>query len=162
MTETQAGEHMPRCNSCGTVTTEGSHFCPRCGASMAAPEPDFARPQGAPPPPSAPPPPQYYGAPPYQYGPGRPSQTTNGMAVASLVLGIVWIFWVGSILAVIFGYVGKGQIDRSGGTQGGRGLAIAGIVLGWVGVGTLVLYIVGIVIVAITDSGSSSQGLRFG
>jgi len=84
------------------------------------------------------------------------------MAVASLVLGIITLCGIGSILAVIFGYVGKGQIDRSGGTQGGRGLAIAGIVLGWVGVGTLVLYIVGIVIVAITDSGSSSQGLRFG
>ena len=151
---------MPRCNSCGTVTTEGSHFCPRCGASMAAPEPDYAPPQATPPQGAPPPPPaQYYGAPPYQYGPGRASQTTNGMAVASLVLGIVWIFWIGSILAVIFGYVGKGQIDRSGGTQGGRGLAIAGITLGWVGVGFLVLTIVLAIIGAITDSGSSQQGL---
>ena len=60
----------------------------------------------------------------------RPPQTTNGLAVASLVLGIIWMFWIGSIRAVIFGYIGKGQIDRSGGTQGGRGLAVAGIVLG--------------------------------
>jgi hypothetical protein len=79
--------------------------------------------------------------------------------VSSLVLGIVWIFWIGSILAVIFGYIGKGQIDRSGGTQSGRGLAIAGIVLGWVGVGTLVLTIVLSIIGAINDSGSSQQGL---
>jgi Domain of unknown function (DUF4190) len=86
-------------------------------------------------------------------------QTTNGMAVASLVLGIVWLFWVGSILAVVFGYVGRGQIDRSGGTQSGRGLAIAGITLGWVGVGFLVLTIVLAIIGAITDSGSSQQGL---
>jgi uncharacterized protein DUF4190 len=59
-----------------------------------------------------------------------------------LVLGIVWIYWIGSVLALIFGYVGKSQIDGSNGTQGGRGMAIAAIVLGWVGVGTLILVIV--------------------
>lgn len=70
--------------------------------------------------------------------PGRAS-ATNGFAVASLVLGILWIFWIGSILALVFGYLGKGQIDRADGRQQGRGLAIAGITLGWVGVGTLLL-----------------------
>ena len=79
--------------------------------------------------------------------------------MVSLVLGIFWLFWVGSILAVIFGYVGKGQIDRSGGTQSGRGLAIAGITLGWIGVGFLVLTIVLAIIGALTGSGSSQQAL---
>jgi hypothetical protein len=155
---------MPRCSNCATVVAEGTHFCPRCGASMTAPPPDFTPPSPESPPwapaPSRPPP---YAAAPYPqaYGPGRPAQATNGMAVASLVLGIVWLFWVGSILAVVFGYVGKGQIDRSGGTQSGRGLAIAGITLGWVGVGFLVLTIVLSIVGAITDSGSSQQGLAF-
>ena len=67
---------------------------------------------------------------------------TNGLAVASLVLGILWLWWLGSVLALIFGYVGKNQIDRSGGQESGRGMAIAGIVLGWIGVGTLALFIV--------------------
>lgn len=62
---------------------------------------------------------------------------TNGLAVASLVLGIVWIYWIGSVLAVIFGAVAINQIEKSGGTQGGRGLALAGFVLGLVGMGTL-------------------------
>ena len=72
---------------------------------------------------------------------GRPP--TNGMAVASMVLGIlgmVGMIWIVSpILALVFGYISKGQIDRSGGVQEGRGYAIAGIVLGWVGIvfGTL-------------------------
>jgi hypothetical protein len=66
---------------------------------------------------------------------------TNGMAVASLILGILWIWWLGSLLALIFGYAGKNQIDRSGGQESGRGMAIAGIVLGWVGVATLVLFL---------------------
>jgi hypothetical protein len=57
------------------------------------------------------------------------------MAIASLVLGILWLYWIGSILALIFGYVAKRQIDESAGRQTGRGMAIAGIVLGWIGVG---------------------------
>ena len=59
-----------------------------------------------------------------------------------MVLGIVWVYWIGSILALIFGYIAKGQINQSGGRQGGKGMAIAGIVLGWVGIGFLVLGIV--------------------
>ncbi len=67
--------------------------------------------------------------------------TTNGFAVASLVLGIVWAMGIGSILALVFGYIGKSQIDQSAGVQTGRGMAIAGIVLGWVGVSFLLLMI---------------------
>lgn len=67
------------------------------------------------------------------------AQKTNGFAIASLVLGILWIWWVGSALALVFGYVAKSQIDRSGGVEGGRGLAVAGIVLGWIGVAIAIL-----------------------
>ena len=55
------------------------------------------------------------------------------------MLGIVWIYWIGSILALVFGYVAKSQIERAGGRETGMGMAIAGIVLGWIGVGTLLL-----------------------
>jgi hypothetical protein len=75
---------------------------------------------------------------------------TNGMAIASLVLGIVWLYWIGSILALIFGYVAKKEIDRSGGRETGRGLAIAGIVLGWIGVALGVIAIIAV----IADHGS--------
>lgn len=66
---------------------------------------------------------------------------TNGMAIASLVLGIVWLYGIGAVLALIFGYTAKKEIDASGGQQAGRGMAVAGIVLGWVGVGGIVLII---------------------
>jgi Domain of unknown function (DUF4190) len=78
------------------------------------------------------------GQPPGAYG--QP-QSTNGLAIASLVLGIVWLYGIGSILALVFGYSARGQIDQSGGRQGGRGLATAGIVLGWVGIGLLIFFI---------------------
>jgi hypothetical protein len=86
-----------------------------------------------------------------------PVQTkTNAFAVASLVLGIVWIYGIGSVLALIFGYQGKAQIDRSGGLQTGRGLAIAGIVLGWIGTASLVVFII-IFAVAVMGSSASNQ-----
>lgn len=32
-----------------------------------------------------------------------------GWPIAALVLGIVWVYWIGSILAIIFGHV---ALDR--------------------------------------------------
>lgn len=63
--------------------------------------------------------------------PQRPlrSQATNGMAVASLVVGIVGlVLWPLSLIAITLGIVGKAQTNKTG--QPGGGLAIAGIVLG--------------------------------
>lgn len=81
---------------------------------------------------------QPYGYYPYPaYPPPRP---TNGMAVASMVLGIMWMYWVGSILALIFGYIARKQIKERG--ESGEAMAIAGIVLGWLGVAALVAVIV--------------------
>lgn len=75
--------------------------------------------------------------------PGTAVRRTNGMAVASLVLGIVGVllqlFGVVPILAIIFGAVGRGQIQRSGGTEQGEGMATAGIVLGIVGLVVLII-----------------------
>lgn len=53
---------------------------------------------------------------------------TNGLAIASLVTGILGF----SILSVIFGHIALNQIGRS--REEGRGLAIAGLVLGYVGI----------------------------
>jgi hypothetical protein len=65
---------------------------------------------------------------------------TNGMATASLVLGILGFFLpVLSVLALIFGGIGISKANQ-GAT--GKGLAIAGLVLGIAG--TLVLlYVLG-------------------
>ncbi len=93
-------------------------------------------PQGPPPPPGSGWPGPYgqpYG---WSYA---PPQRTNGMAIASMVLGILWLYWIGSILALVFGYVAKKQIRERGETGGG--MATAGIVLGWVGVGFLLLFL---------------------
>jgi uncharacterized protein DUF4190 len=91
--------------------------------------------------------------PPQSYHPGyqmpyqpyaTPARATNAMAIASMVLGILWLYWIGSILALIFGYMALGQIKER--NEAGRGMAIAGIVLGWVGIGFASLAIIGAVI----------------
>lgn len=63
--------------------------------------------------------------------------SVNGLAVASLVLGVVWIYWLGSVVAIVLGHVALRQIRSR--SQDGAGLAIAGIVLGWLGLGVLVV-----------------------
>jgi VIT1/CCC1 family predicted Fe2+/Mn2+ transporter len=79
-------------------------------------------------------------APPIAPAPAGP--TTNGLAVASLTASIVWLGWLGSIAAIIFGHVALGQIKRSGGRETGTGLALAGLVLGYCGIGLLLIVII--------------------
>ncbi len=95
-----------------------------------------------------------------QYPPPYPpsgfqTATTNGLAIAALILGLVgWVACgVGSVVAVILGFIAQSQIRESRGRQGGEGLAKAGIILGFVGIGLVVLFFV---IGAISGSSSSN------
>lgn len=84
---------------------------------------------------------------------GYPQPTsTNGYAIASLVLSLVFACGIGSILAVVFGYRARREIAERG--QEGSGMATAGIVIGWIGIALLVLYIVLMVVAAVAGSGS--------
>ncbi|MEX0915485.1 MAG: DUF4190 domain-containing protein [Wenzhouxiangellaceae bacterium] len=67
---------------------------------------------------------------------------TNTAAVVSLVSGILaWIALpvLGTIVAIFTGHVALHQIRAAAGLERGEGLALAGLVLGWVQVGLLVL-----------------------
>ncbi len=60
--------------------------------------------------------------------PAPPVETkTSGMAIASLVLGILGICGITALVGLILGIVSLGRINRSGGRLSGQGLAIAGI-----------------------------------
>jgi hypothetical protein len=85
-----------------------------------------------------PPPPAFAS---YPAAPAAPVRQTSGMAIASLVLGVLWMYWLGSILALVFGYLAKREIRKSQSQLDGSGLATAGIVLGWIGIATLTLVI---------------------
>ena len=82
-----------------------------------------------------------------------PVPGTNGVAIASLVLGIVCLCTgLCAIPAVICGHIALAQINRSGGTEQGRGMAIAGLVIGYVYLAFIVLYIA--FVVAVTSYSS--------
>ena len=95
-----------------------------------------------------PPPPPVVAAPAPQPGAYQPAPyvqpaSTNGMAIASLVAGVVWFMWLGSALAVVFGHIALNQIKASGDREQGKGLAIAGLAFGYLGIGFLALVILG-------------------
>jgi peptidyl-prolyl cis-trans isomerase B (cyclophilin B) len=59
---------------------------------------------------------------------------TNGMAIAALVLAFVFF-----PLGIVLGHVARGQIKRSG--EGGRGLATAALILGYLQVAVIVVMV---------------------
>lgn len=65
-----------------------------------------------------------------------PQQRTNTLAVVALVLGIVGV----NLGGIICGHIALSQIRRTG--EGGRGMAIAGLVLGYVWVAVVVLLLI--------------------
>ena len=83
---------------------------------------------------------------------------TNGLAIASLVFGIAqMMLWpLPSIPAVVLGHVARHQIRRTG--EQGAGLALAGLVLGWVGVGFAVLAAIAALVVVAATSSSTGVG----
>ncbi len=135
--------------------------------------PGYGPPNGAPgygPPPAVPgygppPAPPGYGPPPaspgFGYGYGYPSgyppysysyaeiPKTNGLAVASLVCSFFfWIYGIGALLAIVFGFIARSQIKHSGGMQRGRGMALAGIIIGFAGL-VITAVVITIVVVAV-------------
>jgi hypothetical protein len=103
------------------------------------PVPPVPTPDGATPPPAAPPAqPVYpaYGQPASAVGYAPP---TNTLAILALVLGFVV-----PIGGIICGHIALGQIKRTG--ESGHGLAMAGLVLGYVFTGLTVLFVIGYII----------------
>ena len=69
----------------------------------------------------------------------------NGLAIASVVVAVLWFAGAGAVLALVFGYRARRQIKNSAGSQTGSGLATAGIILGWIGITILVA---GVILIA--------------
>jgi type IV pilus assembly protein PilA len=60
-------------------------------------------------------------------------QEKSGKATASLVCGLVFFFWpLTALAAVILGHLALSDIKKSAGRLAGQGMAVAGLVLGYV------------------------------
>ncbi|HEV2299155.1 MAG TPA: DUF4190 domain-containing protein [Candidatus Acidoferrales bacterium] len=105
---------MNACPKCGLSVPETNRFCAACGSDM-NPGANATSPMA-----------------------GIPTAQlqTSGKAIASLVLGIC-IFILGfltGIPAIIFGHLAKSDIKKSGGSLQGDGMALAGLILGYLSV----------------------------
>ncbi|WP_211331653.1 DUF4190 domain-containing protein [Frondihabitans australicus] len=92
-----------------------------------------------------------------------PKPQSNGLAIASLILGIVgaalslipiagiFLCWLPALLAIIFGFIGVGTANRAGGFR--RTQAIAGIVCGFLPV-PIILILLALVVPFSASSGS--------
>ena len=141
------------------------------------PQPDPAQPYGSTPPyPQQPDSVQPYGYPapvdpnypnpayqqgyanPYGYSPYPMKPPTDGMAIASLVVSCVAVlglcgYGLGGLIGVVgavLGHASRRRIRANG--ADGAGMALAGIIIGWIAAGIGLLVIAGIVI-AIVASG---------
>lgn len=101
----------------------------------------------------------------YDYNAGQPSgyaPRTSVTAVASLILSILGLIqvlpFIGSIGGLILGYAARNEIAHGKGTVTGEGLAQAGVILGWVGIG---LAIIGICLIALMFLGLISLPFGF-
>lgn len=131
------------CPRCGANNEANQRFCYNCGSRIEAASQGATTPLAPPiepevlPPPTyeqsltVPPAPAAYGSP-----AAYPPVTQNsGMAIASLVCGILaWVGLlplVGAIAAIVLGHIARSQIRGAGGQISGKGLALAGLILGY-------------------------------
>jgi hypothetical protein len=98
---------------------------------------------------SPPPGQQYYGPqPPYPayQQPYPPAPPTNGLAIAALVCGVGgFVIGLSFIPAIICGHLARAQIRRTG--EQGAGLALAGLILGYVGIALFIVLIAVFVVI---------------
>lgn len=93
-----------------------------------------------------------YGAP----NPYPASAKTNVLAVVSMVSSLaafVVLPLVASIAGAIMGHIALGQIKRTG--EKGRGMALAGVIVGWAGLALSIIGIIGLI--ALTNWASTQR-----
>lgn len=88
-------------------------------------------------------------------------QSLAPMAVASFALGLLGgtvFFFIGSIFAIVFGHIALKQISVSEGELGGRGLALTGLILGYIVVTTTVVGVLVFIMFSILSVATATSG----
>jgi type IV pilus assembly protein PilA len=126
------------CPRCGETNAFGAKFCVQCGSPLPS-EPQPSAPAATPPVPPAAgsvlglSTPRVMQPQPTPLPPSAATPENSGKAIASLICGLfMWIF-PAAVAAIILGHVSLSEIGRSAGRLKGRGMAIAGLVLGYAG-----------------------------
>jgi len=82
----------------------------------------------------------------WQYHPAQAQWSAppenSGKALASLICGVFFFFWPVAIVAIVLGHLALSDIKKSAGRLAGRGMAIAGLVTGYIGISILPILII--------------------
>jgi hypothetical protein len=136
---------MKVCDSCGQGNTDDAAFCNRCGAKLATGGPALTEPAGITPPTGT------YQLQPYVQVVAQ--QTTDGMCLVSMVLGIVsiWMYPLGIVLgplAIYFAKQGNNNLLADPHLKGAS-FATAGRVCGIIGTVISSIVVVSLIIFTI-------------
>jgi hypothetical protein len=74
---------------------------------------------------------------------------TSSLAIVSLVSGILgWTLvpWIGSVVAIITGHMARAEIRRNPDTMEGDGMALGGLILGWLSIALSLLVVIAIIL----------------
>lgn len=116
---------MRYCSFCGQQISEGASACVHCGRAL----------------PLGPPQPSPAASPQISPSGAPPVPQTSGLAIGSLICGIMFLFLPASVAAIVMGHIARSDIRESRGRKTGAGMALAGLILGYVGVSTLPILI---------------------
>jgi len=111
------------CSTCGTTIEGNDRFCRACGAAVGSPPPTGEPTLLSP------------------VLPPTPTKTST-KAVISLILGLFIFFFPFSLVAVILGHLSLSEIRKSAGRITGNGLAVAGLVLGYIGIAAIPILLI--------------------
>jgi type II secretory pathway pseudopilin PulG len=87
---------------------------------------------------------------------------TSGMAIASLVLGILGLFTCGitALIGLIFGIIAMVKVKNSGGRLGGNGIALAGVIVSGIFLFMLPFILAGMLLPALAAAKQKSEAIN--
>ena len=96
------------CTSCGCENQEEANFCKECGENLSTDSKVIKDREET-----------------------IVFAKTSGKAIASLILSILWLYGIGSIMAIILGHMARKDVKNSKGKLTGDGIALAGLIIGY-------------------------------
>ncbi len=107
---------MKICPTCGKANEDAAAFCNGCGTNLSLAATSTPAPAGV--------------------------QGTSGIAVASLIFGLLFFIFPAPVIAVVLGHISHSQIRKSAGRLKGAGMSLAGMILGYVGIALIPIILI--------------------